>query len=163
MIAAVTQTADLPELVSVREFDAPRELVFAAWTDPAHFPNWFCPEGFKTVLCEMDVRTGGGYRIHWQDKKGTIYPNKAEYREVTPPRRLVYADTWDDDRPENEEVVVTVTFEDLDGRTRMTSRSLFTNNDHLERIRAMGVEAGWAMFLDRLAAYLKTGLVKSDG
>lgn len=152
--SGITQSETLPELVAVREFDAPRELVFAAWTDPAHFPHWFCPEGFETILCEMDVREGGYYRIHWRDKKGNVYPNKAVYHEVTPPSRLVYADTWDDDRPDNEEVVGTVTFEDIGGRTRMTSRSLFKNHDHLERIKAMGVEAGWAMFLDRLATYL---------
>lgn len=154
MKTPILQSEDLPELVSVREFDAPRELVWKCWTDPEHFPHWFCPKGFTTTLCEMDVRQGGGYRIHWQDKQGNTYPNKAEYREVTPPGRLVYADTWDDDRPENEEVVVTVIFEDLGGRTRMTSRSLFSSHDHLERIKAMGVEAGWAMFLDRLDTFL---------
>lgn len=154
MTTPIRQTPTLPELVSVREYDAPRELVFAAWTDPEHFSNWFCPQGFETVLCEMDVREGGGYRIHWKDKKGNVYPNKAEYREVTAPSRLVYADTWDDDRPENEEIIVTIEFEDLGGRTRMTSRSLFKNHDHLERIKAMGVEAGWAMFLDRLERHL---------
>lgn len=154
MKTPITQTETLPELVSVRDFDAPRELVFAAWTDPAHFPNWFCPPGFETVLCEMDVREGGVYRIHWRDAQGNTYPNKAVYREVTPPSRLVYEDSWDDDRPENEAVVVTVIFEDLGGRTRMTSRSLFANHDHLERIKAMGVEAGWALFLDRLAVHL---------
>lgn len=163
MPGSIEKTANLPQLVSVREYDAPRELVFAAWTDPEHFPKWFCPEGFQTVLCEMDVRNGGGYRIHWQDKKGNIYPNKAEYREVTPPSRLVYADTWDDDRPENEEIEVTVEFEDLGGRTRMTSRSLFKNNDHLERIKAMGAEAGWAMFLERLAAHLAQHKSASNG
>ena len=154
MTNGITRSETLPELVAVREFDAPRELVFKAWTDPAHFPHWFCPPGFETVLCEMDVRVGGFYRIHWRDGKGTIYPNKADYREVIPPEKLVYADSWDDDRPENEPVVVTVTFEDLGGRTRMTSRSLFQNSDHLERIKAMGVEAGWALFLDRLAAHV---------
>ncbi len=154
MTKANDQAEALPELVMVREFDAPRELVFAAWTDPEHFANWFCPDGFKTVLCEMDVREGGSYRIHWQDKKGNVYPNKAVYREVSPPDRLVYVDIWDDDRPDNDEVIATILFEDLgNGRTRLTSRSLFQNHDHLERIKAMGVEAGWAMFLDRLAAY----------
>lgn len=149
------QSENLPELVSVREYDAPRELVFAAWTDPEHFQHWFCPLGFETVLCEMDVREGGGYRIHWKDAQGKLYPNKAEYREVTPPSRLVYADSWDDDRPENEEIIVTIEFEDIGrDRTRMTSRSLFKNNDHMARVQAMGVEEGWAMFLDRLEKLL---------
>ena len=154
MAHGIEQSVTLPELVATRTFDAPRELVFAAWTDAEHFPNWFCPPGFTTVLCEIDLRVGGGYRIHWQDGKGTIYPNKAVYHEIDAPKLLKYSDTWDDDRPENEEVVVTVTFEDLGGRTRMVSRSLFQNHDHLERTRAMGVEAGWAMFLDRLDTYV---------
>lgn len=162
MTTKIQKTAGLPELVSVREFDAPCALAFAAWTDPDHFPRWFCPDGFTTVLCEMDVRIGGGYRIHWEDKQGNVYPNKAKYLEVTPTSRLIYADTWDDDRPENEEVVVTVDFEDIGGRTRMTSRSLFTNSDHLERVKAMGVEAGWAMFLNRLADHLAQQQGKSS-
>ncbi len=158
-----TGTDALPELVMTREFDAPRELVFAAWTDPNHFPNWFCPDGFETILCEMDVREGGFYRIHWRDRQGNVYPNKAVYHQVKAPEKLVYADSWDDDRPQNEEVIATVTFEDLgNGRTRMVSRSLFKNHDHLERVRAMGVEAGWAMFLDRLNAYL-AGLADGTG
>ena len=159
MTKPIDQSEALPELVMVREFDAPREQVFAAWTDPAHFPNWCCPDGFETVLCEMDVREGGTYRIHWQDKKGTIYPNKAVYHEVKAPERLVYADSWDDDRTENEQVIATITFEDLgNGRTRMVSRSLFKNHDHLERVKAMGVEAGMAMFFNRLETYLAGGL-----
>lgn len=68
-----------------RDIDAPRPLVYAAWTEAEHLKHWFVPQGFTTILCEVGARVGGSFRIHWTDKSGAIYPNKGEYLELPPP------------------------------------------------------------------------------
>ncbi|MBW3628767.1 MAG: SRPBCC domain-containing protein, partial [Gemmatimonadetes bacterium] len=107
--AAPEGTSDR-EIVMTRVFDAPRELVFDAWTDPAHVAEWYGPNGFSLTVHEMDVRPGGTWRFIMHGPDGTDYPNRIVYREVVRPERLEYDHGGDqDDDPARFQVTVTFT------------------------------------------------------
>ena len=151
--AADDATADR-EIVQIREFDAPRELVWAAFTEPDHFPHWFGPRGFTITLHEMDVRVGGRNRFIMHGPDGTDYPNRMDYLEVVRPERLVFwhSDDLDDDP---NRFHVTVTFEDLGGRTRLTMRSLFATPEARAAVVSFGAIELGAQTLDKLAEWLE--------
>ena len=86
----IAQT-DERTIVITRVFDAPRRLVFEAWTDPRHVAQWWGPPGFDSPLCEMDLRTGGLFRIHLRAPDGVIHPCRGVFRELIEPERIVYA------------------------------------------------------------------------
>ena len=152
--AASAGTAER-EIVLSREFDAPRELVWQAWTDPEHMPRWFGPNGFTTTMQSMDVRPGGTSRYIMHGPDGTDYPNRVVYQEVVRPERLVYL--LDDDRDDGSDPFhVTVTFEDVDGRTRLTQRMLFATAEQREGVVSFGAVELGRQTLERLAAYLRT-------
>ena len=151
---AATSTADR-EIVLSREYDAPRELVWRAYTDPAHLPNWWGPNGFTNTVHEMDVRVGGRWRFIMHGPDGTDYPNRIVYQEVTRPERLVFLHGEDvDDDPGA--FHVTVTFDDLGGRTRVTQRMLFATAAQKAGVEQFGAVELGKQTLDKLAAYLKT-------
>src|SRR5882672_2745830 len=107
------------EITATRIFDAPRELVFEAWTDPKHIAQWWGPNGFTNTIHSMDVRPGGEWDFIMHGPDGTNYKNKNVYLEVVRPERLVYDHaTWPVHR-------VTVTFDDLGEKTRLTMQMLF--------------------------------------
>jgi uncharacterized protein YndB with AHSA1/START domain len=138
------------ELVLVREFAAPRELVFACWTEPARMALWHAPEGFDVTAEQVDVREGGHYRVRMVDADGVTYGLHGEYREVTPPARLVLTHQWDE--PGSPETLLELDFEDLGARTRLHLRqSGFTRVSSRD-----GHGEGWASTLDRLGGYLAT-------
>jgi uncharacterized protein YndB with AHSA1/START domain len=132
------------EVVITRIFDAPRHLVFRAWTESAHLAKWFGPKDFTATVIHNDVRTGGSYEFH------LVGPNyddhwKGTYREVAPPERLAF--TW----PAGPNSLVTLTFEDLDGKTRLTLRhGVFETVDARDRH-----QHGWTSSLDCLEEYLR--------
>ena len=107
------------ELVITRDFDAPRELVWAAWNDPEHAKRWG-PAGFTTPVREMDLRPGGAWRAVMISPEGREYRQHGVVREVVPPERLAFTFAWDD-HPE-EEMYIEVTFAEHRGKTRMTFR-----------------------------------------
>lgn len=149
-------TTQVPELSIERTFNAPKPLVFSAWTEAEHFQHWFLPPGFKTVLCEVDARVGGMFRIHWEDADGNRYPNKGIYTIVDPTDLIAYEDSYDDDRKNNEPTKVTVTFEDLGGgKTRVITSSIFASQEILEQIKAMGAVEVWNQTLDQVVAYVE--------
>src|SRR6202167_2121007 len=78
------------EIIITRVFDAPRALVFKAWTDPKHLAQWWGPKGFTNPVCEIDARIGGALRIHMRGPDGSIYPMKGVIREIAAPERLVF-------------------------------------------------------------------------
>ena len=132
------------EVLITRIFDAPRELVFKAWTDPEHLVKWYGPKGFTATVIEAEVRTGGTYHFHM---RGPNYDDhwRGVYREVTPPERLVF--TW----PRGPASVVTLTFEDLGGKTRLTlHHGLFETIESRDQHNH-----GWNSSLDCLDEYLK--------
>lgn len=110
------------ELVVTRVFDAPVRLVFDAWTKPELFQLWWAPRsmGMNMVSCEMDVRTGGGYRIAFGDDPATAMAFFGRYIEVVPNVRLV----WTNDESADA-AVTTVTFEERDGRTHLVLQELY--------------------------------------
>lgn len=151
---ASSSTADR-EIVLTRELDAPRELVWRAYTEPAHLPNWFGPNGFTNTVHEIDVRVGGRWRFIMHGPDGTDYTNRIVYQEVVQPERLVFLHGEDvDDDPGA--FHVTVTLDDLGGRTRVTQRMLFTTAAQKKGVEQFGaVELGYQT-LAKLAEYLQT-------
>ena len=149
-----------------RVFDAPRELVWRAWTDPEWFVRWWGPGPFTSPTVQMDLRPGGRFVWVMRDPDGKDYYTVGEYREITPPERLVYTDSFGDaegnvvsptayglgdDFPET--TVVTVTFEDLGGRTLMRIVSDLPVPDAMWEMAS----AGWGTSLDKLAAVVEEG------
>lgn len=142
------------EIVLTRVFDAPRELLFQAYTEPEHLTHWYGPDGFSITIQEMDVREGGRWRFMMHGPDGTEYPNRIVYREVVRPERLVFEHGADqDDDPHR--FHVTVTFTDEGGGTRVTSRMLFATPEQREFVVGFGaIELGNQTFA-RLAEYVK--------
>ena len=139
------------EIVLTRVFDAPRELVYAAFTDPVHMPEWWGPNGFKTTLHSMDVRVGGTSRYTMRGPDGTDWPNKVTYLEVVPGERLVY-DHGDFERVHFR---VTITFVQQAGRTQLTLRTVFPTAEAREFVvRERGAIEGGKQTLERLAQHL---------
>ncbi|MFC7157374.1 SRPBCC domain-containing protein [Halomarina halobia] len=139
-----------------RTFDAPRERVFEAWTDPERVSQWWGPEGFTVPHCEMDARPGGGFRIDMRAPDGTVYSNAGEFNEVVEPERLVVTSRAFEDEDGNFglEVRQTVTFVDRDGKTELTLRAevVTATPDVAEALE--GMETGWNQSLDKLAEFV---------
>ncbi|MBC3841751.1 SRPBCC domain-containing protein [Streptacidiphilus sp. 4-A2] len=132
-----------------RIFDAPRELVFAAWTEPAQFARWFgAANDVPLETVSLDVRPGGKWSVIMHvDPAPTTLPFHGEYREVVPPERLVLTlkNPFDPNDPQVE--LVTVVFNDLGGKTEM----LFTQEGHLGAEEYIRTKEGWSQFFDHLA------------
>lgn len=143
------------ELSFERVLDAPRELVFQAFTRPEHVAQWWGPNGFTTTTHEMDVRPGGVWRMVMHGPDGTDYDNLITYLEVVEPERLVY-DHGDQGDPQ--QFHVSVTFEELaGGKTRLTMRSLFQSKAALEYVvKEYGAIEGAKQTLNRLTEFLRT-------
>jgi uncharacterized protein YndB with AHSA1/START domain len=142
------------EIVISRVFDAPRDVVFSAWTDPAHVAQWWGPNGFSTTIHEMEVRPGGAWRFIMHGPDGVDYKNRIVFREVTPPGRLVYAHD-DDGEGASAEFLTTVTFVDVGGKTEVTMRSRFASKAERDRVvEEFGAIEGGKQTLARLAEYL---------
>lgn len=139
-------------IITSRVFDAPREIVFRAWTDPVRIVAWWGPNGFTTTSHEMDVRPGGVWRFTMHGPDGVDYPNHIVYREVVPPERLVYDHGEDSDDPGFH---MTVTFVEENGKTTITMDALFATAEERNRVAAeFGAIEGAQQTLRRLAEYL---------
>lgn len=142
-----TNTSSGTKLTLIRRINASPEQVFAAWTDPAHLRKWSCPEGTRMGGVEVDLKVGGGFRICMKGENQD-YNAFGTYREIQPPKRLVY--TWDWMEPENAmgDTVITVEFEpDGDGTRVVMVHDLFPTADV-----ATEHEQGWTSCLNRLEA-----------
>jgi len=139
------------ELVVTRILDAPRRLVFQAWTEPDRAARWWGPQGFTTIYCDMEVRPGGTFRASMRSPEGTVHCRRGVYREVVEPERLVFTFAWEDAQGKpGPETVVTVTFADLDGKTELTLRQTV-----FETVAARDSHRrGWTSTLERFAEYL---------
>lgn len=149
--AARRATSPAPELIITRVFDAPRSLVFAAWTQPEHLARWWGPKGFVNVAWEMDVRPGGAWFRRMQAPDGTLYTKRGVYREIVAPERLVF--TYVNEAADgtlDRETLVTVTFEEQGARTRLTLHQ--TGFESVESRDAH--EGGWSSCMERFAEYL---------
>jgi uncharacterized protein YndB with AHSA1/START domain len=141
------------EIVSVRVFDAPRDRVFAAFTDPELIPLWWGPRGTTTTVDEMDVTAGGRWRFLCRDEDGRENGFRGIYREVTAPERISQTFEWEG--MPGHVVVETATFEDLGGRTKVTGTSLFHTPEERDGMLASGMERGLTQSHDRLAELLR--------
>lgn len=143
------------EVVITRVLDAPRALVFKAWTDPRHVERWWGPNGFTSFGCEIDLRPGGVFRLHMRGPDGSVHPCRGVFQEIVEPERLVLASTAEDGSacgaglpPRS---TVTVRFDERDGRTTLTLVTRFASAADREAAIGCGVEPGWASCLERLA------------
>jgi uncharacterized protein YndB with AHSA1/START domain len=155
-------TVEKGVLVIERVFDAPRELLWKTWTEPEQVRRWWGPKGFMSPACEIDLRVGGKYLWTMRSPDGRDIWDTGEYREIVPLQRIICTQSLadadgnvvsaaryglGDDIPL--ETLITVTFEDLDGKTRMTFRHDGMPAAHTQ---------GWNQAFDKLAASLQRGV-----
>jgi uncharacterized protein YndB with AHSA1/START domain len=149
------------ELTIVRVFNAPRALVFAAFTDPVHLAQWWGPHGFTTPVCEFDARPGGALRIHMRGPDGSIYVGRGVVREIVTPERLVFTiSAQEDDGSIRLENLTTVTFIEGTGveGARVEDGGKTTLTLHVRVLQATaaaaanlaGMQLGWGQSLERL-------------
>jgi len=139
------------ELVVTRSFDAPARLVFEAWSKPELFQRWWVPKslGMELHSCEMDVRTGGTYRLNFGDGMDFF----GRYLDVTPPSRIV----WTNEEGGENSSVTTVTFEEEDGRTLLVMSELYPSKEALDEAGTGAADATVETFgqLDELLAAMR--------
>jgi uncharacterized protein YndB with AHSA1/START domain len=150
--AATVTTPTDREIHIERVFDAPRDRVFAAYTDPELIPEWWGPYGTTTVVDRMDVRAGGDWRFVVRNADGSETGFRGTYREVTAPERIVQTFEWEG--MPGHVSVDTAEFEDLGERTRVISTSLFHTPEERDGMLASGMEGGLNETYARLDAVL---------
>ena len=142
------------EIVIERVFDAPRELVWKAWTDPEHVARWWGPHGMTTRVDELDLRPGGSWRYVMLAPDGSEYPQKGVFREIVPPETIVTSAEFAVGADETHKVVLTYRFEELGDKTKMTMHSgMYLPMSKEEQL---GVVEGWNSNFDSLVDYLTT-------
>jgi uncharacterized protein YndB with AHSA1/START domain len=149
-------------MVITRIFDAPRELVWKAWTDPQYVMQWWGPKGFTAPICKIDFRVGGKFLCCMRSPDGQEGWNAGEYHEIVPYERIVSSMYFSDSEGNKidpaqlgieheaiEDARDVTLFEDLgDGRTKLT----FIGNEPMESAKNSGQLEGWNQILDKLAA-----------
>jgi uncharacterized protein YndB with AHSA1/START domain len=147
MSASVTRPPIDRVLTITRLFDAPRALVWKAWTDPKHLMSWWGPRNYPAEQVEADVRVGGRWRHGLRSTEGGPgLWHHGVFREVAPPERLVFTFAWDEEGERGIENVVTVTFADQGDKTLMTMRQEpFQSSEERD-----GHQGGWGSAFDRL-------------
>jgi uncharacterized protein YndB with AHSA1/START domain len=145
---------DARAIVGTREYDAPRALVFSAFTDPNHLAQWWGPNGFRTTTLSFDMRPGGVWRFVMHGPEGRDCQNRITYEEIVPPERIVYRHGGGDD-VEPVQFRQTITFEDLGSRTRIVWRGDFPTAGERDRvIKEYGADTGLVQTMARLADYV---------
>jgi uncharacterized protein YndB with AHSA1/START domain len=159
-----TQRSARSDLVITRVFAVSRELVWKAWTDPEHFKLWWGPKDYTCPFCEMDLRVGGKYLNCMRSPEGREYWSTGVYREIVPMERIVFTDCFADEQgnivpaahygmsPDFPlEMLVSVTFEDQDGKTKMTLKHIGLPATP----EGEGAQQGWNESFDKLAESLE--------
>jgi len=154
------------ELVISRIFDVPREIVWKAWTEPERAKEWWGPRTFTVPTVEMDLRAGGRYVICMRSSDGKDYWSTGNFREVSAPGRLVMTDSFADEKgnPVNAsfygmnpdypmESLVTVTFDEEDGKTKFTLK--YDDVSMIPKEDLAGMKQGWSESFDKLSEYVK--------
>lgn len=137
------------ELLIEREFDAPVELVFRLWASRDHAIRWWGPEKFTTLELEMDFRPGGKWRATMASKQYGISRMSGAYREIQPNRKIAFTFAWSEDSGDPSETLVTVTFEERNGKTVQTFHqtpfsSVASRDNHI---------GGWNSFINKQQLY----------
>jgi uncharacterized protein YndB with AHSA1/START domain len=136
------------ELILARSFDAPREIVFKAWTKPEHLKRWWGPEGFTTPECEMEFRSGGVFRFIFRGPDGKDYPFDGFYVEIIEPEKIVFRGDIHD--VPGQDVLTTITFSEHGGKTNLTVHQVYAADSDATR----GAPTGWSQTLDHLAEFV---------
>jgi uncharacterized protein YndB with AHSA1/START domain len=148
---AATSSSETSSLTLTRLYDAPRELVFRAWTEPERLRRWCAPTGFTIPVANGDMRPGGEWYSTMRASDGREFRLVGRYTEIVPPERLAFTHAWlDGDGRPGIETLVTVMLEDRDGRTlEQTGFDTVASRD--------GHVGGWSESLDRLVGHLAEG------
>ena len=141
------------EIVLTRVFDAPRRMVFDAFSKPELLKRWFGPRGWSLEVCEVDFKVGGGFRFVLRGPDGKAMGMRGVYREIVPPERSVHMESFDDYPGESQ---VTAVFVEEGGRTTMTATVLYPSKEVRDIVLQTGMEHGAAESYDKLAELLAT-------
>ena len=142
------------EVAVTRVFNAPRRLVFDAWTNPEHLPHWMLgPEGWTMPVCEVDLRPGGGWHFVWRKSDGSEMEMRGVYKEVAPPERLVSTESWGGDWPET---LNTLVLSEENGKTTSTLTIRYPSKEARDAALKTGMKDGMNESFDRLAEHLRT-------
>lgn len=139
------------EIRITRVFDWPCELVFEAWTKPDYLRQWWGCATSEIIACEVDLRVGGSWRIVMRMPDGPDQVFRGRYREIAAPHRLVYDECYDMEFCGRPEWLSTITFEDLDGRTKLTENLLHKTPEARDGHLQSGMETGLENAFNRLA------------
>ena len=152
------------ELVITRIFDAPRELVWKAWTDPDHFKKWWGPKTYSAPSVKMDLKVGGKYLWCMRSREGKDYWVTGTYREIVPPEKLVFTDSFADEKGNivpasyyemagewDMELLVTVLLEEQDGKTKLILHQVGLPAGEMTNL----THQGWDETFDKLAASIQ--------
>lgn len=156
-MAKTTFTVNREELKVIieRVFDAPRELVWKAITDPDSIPQWWGPKNLTTTVEKMEVKPGGGWRYIHRDKDGNEYAFNGVYREIDPPKLISTTFNFEG-IPGDHELVETLTLEDFEeGKTKVTNTTVYANAEDLDGMVNSGMEAGATESWERLAELME--------
>jgi uncharacterized protein YndB with AHSA1/START domain len=141
------------EVTLVRTFDAPRDLVFRAWTEPKHLQQWWGPACWTNSVAEVDLRVGGAWKVVMRAPDGGEYPCVGIYREIDAPTRLVFTnDAVATDGTRLLDGLTTVLFEEEGGKTKLTLKAHAKGLVDYAGMMLKGMEMGWSQSLDRLVA-----------
>jgi uncharacterized protein YndB with AHSA1/START domain len=150
-------TVTLPsdrEIAITRVFNAPRELIFEAYTNPAHLPHWMLgPEGWTMPVCEIDLRPGGGWHFVWRRADGSEMEMRGVYQEIVPPERLVCTESWGGDWPET---LNTLLLSEENGKTMLSQQIRYPSKAARDAALKTGMQEGVSQSFDRLDGYLAT-------
>ncbi len=150
------------EVLLVRTYDAPREMVFKAWTDSKQMAKWWGPRVFTNPVCEIDARPGGAILIHMQAPDGTVFPMTGTFKEVVEPERLVFANEARDGEGNTLlEGTTTVVFAEEGGKTVMTVHSKMVGLVDFAPQMLAGMEEGWSQSLDKLQDLLEGNILST--
>ena len=148
------------EIVMTRVFDAPRSLVFEAFTKPDLVKQWLLgPEGWSMPVCEIDLRVGGKYRYVWRHVKGPEMGMGGEFREIVPPERIVSTEKFDESWYPGE-AVGTVVLTEQGGKTTLTQTVQYQSREAREAVMKSPMESGVAAGYDRLAELLASTIAR---
>ncbi len=139
------------EIAMTRVFNAPRQMVFDAFSKPELLKRWFGPHGWSLVVCEVDFREGGGFRFVLRGPDGRDMGMRGVYREIAAPERSVHVESFDDYPGESQ---VTAVFVEHEGRTTMTATVLYPSQEIRDIVIKTGMEHGAAESYDKLAEIL---------
>jgi uncharacterized protein YndB with AHSA1/START domain len=143
------------EIAITRSFDAPRELVFKAFTDADAVRQWWGLNSTETIVDQLEARPGGRWRFVQRDGDGNEFGFHGVYHDLQAPERIVY--TFEYEGMPGHVLLETLVFEDQDGRTQMTDTSVFQSVADRDGMLQSGMESGAAESMDRLDEYLAKG------